>query len=345
MRFVLPWALVGCGGLEPQDTDSGATTVQTTPEVEFPLPDDIADVDWVTAFQDAARLMLQVNTNEPWAGHRASLDVRQPGCPDFWTDPFTSGGVLVGRDYGVSWYDDCETDGGLYFSGWVWWDFDVTEFGDRNSLEGHTAEASRILDGDGIVGDADGVRFEFDGTVSDSMYQLEAYGGFEHYVYSSAMDATVTGRDAFAADSVSPNGYRTDLVQSITGGDYEIYNARGNVYLFQPQILDRFDSIEVDMELPGALGAGPGDCTLEPLGWIGVRDPDAIWYDVVFLPRHEETITGEPYDNDLSVCDGCGRLYVQGIEQDIDVCVDFSFVFQEFVLPDPDDYVLPLHAL
>ncbi|MEQ1566216.1 MAG: hypothetical protein ABMA64_11310 [Myxococcota bacterium] len=338
--------LAACGGLDPATTDSGTEAEAPPPEIVFPLPADLAEIDFVTAFQDAAELMISVNTQVPWEAHKASLDGRAVGCPDFWTGQFTDAGLTVGQDYGVSWHDDCEVDAGPSYDGWVWWDFDATEAGDPGSLEGRTSEASRILQGDALVNTADGVRFEFDGTASDSLYQVEAYG-YQRLVYSSTVDATITGSDAFAVDAVTPGGYRTDLFQSITAGDVETYTARGSVYMFTPQLMERFDSIEVDLEIHGDLGAAPTDCLLEPLGWIGLRDPDAIWYDVVFLPRYEENITDQEYPNDpLSVCDGCGRLYVQGIEQEgMDVCIDLSFVFDAFAFPNSDDYVLPFHSL
>lgn len=341
--------LAGCKK-DPEGTDTSGTedTGPTEPQNLYPLPDDIDTIDFVGAFRDAVTLMSTVSTQQPWLGHTTSLDVRAPGCPDFWTGPFTDAGILVGNDFGVSWYDDCLTTGGDAYDGWIWWDFDVVEYGDPTTLEGRTAEASRRLEGDGLVRDpAGGVKFEFDGEASDSFYRVDAYG-YSRFVYSTTVDATVTGADIFGPDALTPDGFRTDLFMSITGGDVDTFQARGNVYFFTPQLHGRFDSIAVDMSLVGPTGAAPTDCQLEPLGWIGLRDADALWYDVVFLPRFREDIVGEPYPNDpLSVCDGCGRLYVQGIEQEgMEICVDFSFLFDgSFPLPDPDDYVLPLHAL
>lgn len=336
--------LAGCKGEEPVPVDTGTAPQQL--ENDFPLPDDLDTIDFVTAFQNAVDLMVTVSTQRPWEGHKTSLDARRAGCPDFWTGTFLDGGEEVGSEDGVSWSDDCRTDSGLYYDGWVWWDFDVVESGDPASLEGRVSEASRRIEGDGIVGNEGGVKFEFDGVASDSLYQLEA-DGYSRFVYSTTLDATVTGRDVFADDSLTPDGFRSDLFMFVTGGDVDTFEARGDVYLFTPQLMERFDSIGVDMLLPGARGAAPDDCTLEPLGWIGLRDTDAYWYDVVFLPRSQDDIIGEEYPNDpLSICDGCGRLYVQGVEQEgVDVCVDFSSVFGNFPLPNADDYVLPIHSL
>lgn len=340
-------ALAGCSSLSRQGTeDTGTETTAPEPAAPFPIPDDVATIDWVSAFQEAVALMSTVSTIQPWTGHAASLDARAPGCPDFWTGTFTDAGIEVAHDYGVSWWDDCGIDNGQYYDGWAWWDFDVSEDGDPDSYDGRISDASRTLEGSAVVGDEDGVKFEFDGTASDAFYEVKA-NGYHHVVYSTSLDATITGSDVFAPDGPTPDGYRTDLYMYVTSGDIDSIEASGNVYMFTPQLMGRFDSIGVDMLLQGPLGAAPDDCTQEPLGWIGLRDADAIWYDVVFLPRTREDVAGETYPNDpLSVCDGCGRLYVQGIEQvGVDVCVDFSFLFDDFPVPNTDDYVLPLHAL
>jgi hypothetical protein len=340
--------LPGCGGEDPEPTTAGAGPA-TLPQV--PMPEDLDAIDFLAAFEDAVQLMIGVQTVQPWAGHAAALDTRQPGCPDLWTGTYLEGGIEVSYEDGVSWRDDCvATDGsGQYYDGWVWWDFYVDESGDPASTEGRVSDATRQLEGDGLVGDLDGIRYEFKGDANDSYYRVEAYG-YEHFVYSSTVDATVTGTDVFdPATSPTPRGYRTDLYQSLTGGDVDIYEARGNVYLFEPTLQGRFDSIAVDLHMQGVLGAAPDECTLEPLGWIGLRDADAYWYDVVFLPRFQDDIVDAAYPNDpLSVCDGCGRLYVQGVEQvGRDVCLDLSSLFVDGAvpLPDPDDYVLPVHAL
>ena len=345
MYALIPIAMVACTSNNDGETPTGDTG--SDPVEPFPLPDDLDQIDWPTVFQDAVLQMVTVNTQSVWKGHLSTLDTRQVGCPDFWQGTFTSGTQTVGGEEGIAWNDDCETAGGLYYDGWLWWDSAVVEVGDPTTYDGRSSDANRTVEGDAIVGNNDGVRFEFDGTATDSFYNLEAYG-YQRFTYSSTVEGTVTGRDVFDG-SLTPDGYRTDLFMYITGGDVDTFEARGNVYMFDAQLHERFDSIEVDMALVGPTAAAPGDCTLEPLGWIGVRDPEPFWYSVVFLPRFEEDVVGEPYVNEeLSACDGCGQLYVEGVEiEGVEVCVDFSFLFDgtSFPLPDPDDYVLPLRAL
>lgn len=337
--------LVGCGGggEDMPATDTAVTEVENA----FPLPDDIDTIVWESVFQDAVDTLKTVNTQAVWQGHLATMETRRAGCPDFWTGEITVGTQTVGDPEGIAWYDDCEMESGLSYGGWLTWTSEVVEEGDPESLEGRFADADRVVEGDAIVSDGDGVRLEFDGIARDSFYRLDAAYDFERFVYSSQIDGTLTGRDIFDG-TATPDGYRTDMFLTISGGDVESFEARGNVYFFTAQLQDRFDSIQVDMSLVGPTAAGPDDCVLEPVGWIGVRDPDAYWYDVVFLPRFTDDVTETPFQNpELSECDGCGRLYIQGIEQeDVDVCVDFSFLFDgQFPLPNPDEYVLPFHGL
>lgn len=345
---------LGCAK-EPTDgtgpsTDS-ASTSGTTPTA-FPLPDDLDQIDFPSAFEEAVRQLVAVTSQQPFAGHDFAMAHRSVGCPDFWTGPFTSGGVIVSRDDGVAWNDDCANPDGERYDGWEWWDSTFSAEGtDPSSYEGRTIEGTRLLMGDATIdhevnGEPE-MLYEFDGTASDSLYRVEAYG-YDRFVYSSNLDATVTGREVFRG-TPTPEGYRAELAMTITGGDVDNFEARGDIYLFSEVFLDRFDSIGVDLELQGPKGAGPDVCTAEPLGWVGLRDANAYWYDVVFQPRFREDIVDiDYYDEALSSCDGCGKLYIQGVEQEgVEICVDFSFLFQRnaITLPEPEDYAIPWRGL
>jgi hypothetical protein len=343
--------LVACQPSTTSDSTPTTETGTTDTGPLFPLPDDLASIDFEAAFVEAVRQLVTVTTQQPWTGHAGTLERRSPGCPDFWTDPFTVRGQLVSREDGVAWNDDCLNTAGDNYDGWIWWDSRLSAFGDPTTYEGRTIDAVRTMEGDATVdrvgeGEEPELLFEFDGTATDSLYRVEAYG-YERYVYSTAIDATVSGRDVFRGTPM-PDGYRSELTVTLTGGDVDNFEARGDVYMFSEVFLDRFDSIGVDMELQGPKGAGPEVCTQEPLGWIGLRDSNAYWYDVVFQPRFEEDIVDIDFANDpLSMCDGCGKLYVQGVEQDVQICVDFSFLFERnaIQLPQEEDFVLPWRGL
>jgi hypothetical protein len=340
--LALVW-LTACGGSDEPATGTG--TSPTTDTATTALPADFDEIDFEQVYTDAVASMFLVTTQAPWQGHLSALETRQPGCPDLWV-----GGVedadMTADEGGASWADDCRTEGGLYYDGWAWWDFDASASGDGETAEGRIEEASRVLEGDAVVGVDDEVRFEFKGRADDYTYQVNAADGYQRWIYRTTVEGTVTGSDVFAG-TLTPRGWRTDLYLELTGGDVDRIEARGNVYMFEPQIGGRFDSIQVDLDLPGEKGAGPDDCTLEPLGWIGVRTPEAVWYDLVFLPRFTDDIIGEEYPNDpLSECDGCGTLYVGGVEAG-EVCIDLASAFAsaESAVPPVEEFVLTLHDL
>ena len=134
---------------------------------------------------------------------------------------------------------------------------------------------------------------------------------------------------------------RADQYVYVEGGDTARLESRGNLYLFEDRIADRWDSVAMDLELVGDDGAGPGDCTLEPTGWLSLRDTNAYWYDVVFLASEADTVDTS---TDTS-CDGCGTLYIRGVESGT-VCPDLSAAWDgRLDPPDVADFVLSIHDL
>ncbi len=333
--------LAGCGG-GPEDT-GGEPATNRGPAETLPLPD-VADVDFPAAYANALRQLATVSTDVPWRGFTSTLAGVEPGCPDLWvgapaTDDFDDDDAS-----GLSWYDTCTVADGTEWNGYAYWETSVSASGLVDSYEGRTTEATRSLIGDGTVKAADGnLRWSFDGEASDSIYEVVG-DGYTTWTWSSLVDGTVGGTDVFA-ETATPGGYRTDLYLSAIGGVGERIEARGDLYMFTDLLDGRFDSIAADLTLDGPNGAAPDACTLEPRGWIGLRDPEAYWYDLVFLPAEVEDYQ-DPYANDpLGECDGCGTLYIRGVEQG-EVCVDLMFLFTEGVVRPPvSDFVLPLRDL
>jgi hypothetical protein len=306
-------------------------------------------VDFVAAYGDALALAKTVHAGRVWDGHVASLAGAHQGCPDFYAGAPDDAAVDVGDGAaGASWYDECETSGGVGYHGVEYWEGDVVIDGDATTPEGATVDATRTLQGNGVVDGASGVDFEFQGEATDAINEVEAKG-YSHWSWSSTVTGTLTGAGVFTGDDAAPGGWRTDLAMSVTGGDVQQLDLAGNVFLFDHLLQDRFDSVELDLELLGEGALGPDDCALEPRGWIGLRDEDAYWYDVVFLPRYADTTDTGAADPDYSSCDGCGTIYVRGVQADAigQVCLDFSSVWTDAPLepPDPADFVLSLHSL
>lgn len=349
MRASLPIVLVIAAVALSCSPEPEAPTpvVDTDAPVELELPD-ISELDMPLAYQDALVLALTVNAHTAFMSHTRTLDRFNTGCPDIYAGPPPS--ELFDADVdedapGVTWADFCAGPDGSTFSGYGYWAGDVGVEGQPGSVEGLTVNADREMIADGVVGGPEGTVLEIDAELSDALYRVDA-DGYTRWSYSSLVDGTVTGSDPFPPGSLAPDGWRTDLYLYQSGGDIDRIEARGNVYLFEGRMQGRFDSMAMDLEVVGTLGAGPSDCTLEPRGWIGLRDEDAFWYDLVFLPRDDSDITGPDYPNDpLSDCDGCGTLYLRGVESG-EVCPDFSFLFDGTrEPPSVDEFILSLRDL
>ncbi len=313
------------------------------PVPELPVPD-LADIDFETALQDAMRIAIKTDLRSAWSAHRDSMDLLQTGCPDLYAGPPEPDMDEIDMDApGVSWADHCATGGGREFGGFVYWESGLAVDGDVTTTAGGTSTATRQIIGDGTITDADTVLFEFDGNGSDSVTLFEA-DGFSRFTYSSLVDATVTG--SMVTDAGATGDLRTDMYLFYTGGDADTLEVRGNVYFFDHRIQTRFDSLHVDVAFASPASTPPEGCALEPSGFISIRDENAFWYDLVFEPRYDADATDEDYENDpYSECDGCGTVYVRGLEQPgIEVCPDFDFLWDGGTLVPPavEDYALSM---
>ncbi len=319
--------LLACVSEEPVDSDTPA------PAPELPLPD-LDGIDLPTAVQEALSLAVGLSLGSPWSGNVTSLTtLAREGCPDF----YVGSPPDVDMEAELSWADTCRTSGGLFFDGYLGWDHSLSLEGDPAEAAGQTVEATRRLGGNGSIGDDNGLFVGFDGEGEEAIYQVTA-PGYSHWTWSSLVQGTVEGSNA----TPLTGGWRSDLYLYSIGGDAEHLEVRGNAYFPELRIQDRFDSVAMDLVLDGALGATSETCTLEPAGWIGLRDEQAFWYDLVFMPLNDDGYIDDPYTS----CDGCGQLFLRGVEAPVDlgtVCVDLSSIFAELAPPDPEDFVYTLH--
>jgi hypothetical protein len=343
--------VVSCKGKEG-DTGSEREVELGAPAAQLVLPD-LSDVDEQAAILEAMDIALSIRGANIWAGHERAFERRFEGCPDVYVGAPEDSDLDeddAERGEGMSWSDFCESAGGLYFRGWHHWISAVSTTGDVNDSAGQTQEAGRRLSGNAVIGDADDIRYEFEGEVSDSVYVVQA-GDYRRETWSSQLTGSAHGTDLFAlASSPTPSGYRADLYVAVQTGDVQRFEARGDIYLYEDRIQDRFDSVSMSLEFIGELGAGPEDCTAEPRGWIGLRDENAWWLDVVFQPAGDDDATDAYEDPDYSPCDGCGTAYLRGIEQTVElgeICLDLSAVWsaEGLAAPDPSSYISQLRDL
>jgi hypothetical protein len=315
------------------------------PVQDLVLPD-IEGVDMPAAYQEALLMSLSVTLSTPWQGNIDILDLAHDGCPDLYVGAPEDADLDDDEQFGISWFDYCQTPGGLYFGGYVVWDGDVTGDGDADSDEGHTIQGSRQMLANAVVGDEDTVLYEFKGEGSDSLYLVEA-PDYTRWAYSSLVEATVTGDAISDLTGTDGGGWRTDLYLYATGGNADYIESRGNIFLFDALLSDRFDSVAMDLTFSGPTGAAPDACTAEPVGWIGLRDENAYWYDLVFQPADATDSSAD--DTTYSACDGCGTLYIRGIETTEygEVCMDFSWLWDSdpVTLPAPEDFIFTIQNL
>lgn len=347
LQTILALGLVCAGCKSDEEKDDGNREVDLgDPAAELVLPD-YSDVDVDAAFTEAIEIVVSARGDHVWAGHERALARRFEGCPDIYLGA-PEGSPLdeddAARQNGMSWSDFCTTAGGLYYRGFQHWVQSANASGDPTTSSGRSASASRTLTGDGVAGDASDVRFEWTGSVSDAVTTVIA-GDYSRYTWSTETVGTATGTDIFEpASSITPGGWRADTYVSVEGGDVERIEARGDLFMFDKRIADRFDSISLNIEFIGELGAGPDDCTLEPRGWIGLRDENAWWLDIVFQPVGDDDGTDGTPEDEYTACDGCGTAYVRGVEQTIELgemCIDMTGVWGSDQLDpaDPESYV------
>ena len=310
--FLFPLA---CAPAEEAVVDPGV------PVAALVLPD-VSDLDLPAIYADALALALTVRGGVGWTGHVATLGMMTPGCPDLWVGPPEGDTLDLEMDApGMSWADHCSNDRGVGFAGSLYWESHAAVTGSAATLEGEIGTGERRLVADALVGSGADARFELDGEVSDAVSRSQA-PGYDHWTWSSLVQASLTGADLFAG-TATPGGYRADLYLAVSGGDVNALEARGNLYLYDDRLADRFDSVAMDLVLGGECGSAPS-------GWLSLRDRDANWYDLVF---------------DAASCDGCGALYLRGVAAG-EVCPDLSLVWDGRLAPASlADFVLSSHDL
>lgn len=337
---ILPMLALGACKKEPEKADKPDRSTYDILEVP-----DLTGIDFEAAYSDALRLATTVTAAGPWDSHVELLANRDPTCPDIYAGiPDGDIDELQNADSGSSWIDFCETSLNETWAGYAWWDSFGSSVVDLSYPDITIQTGTRELIADASITTDDGAIWEFDGELSEGVnYTIGT--GYTDWTWSSLVVGTFSGSHVFAGSEM-PSGYRTDLYLEASKGDTgDHIEARGNVYMHDARLHTRFDSIVMDLEILGDNALGPDGCDQEPLGWIGLRDENAVWYDLVFLPRTEGDVAAPPYENPNSVCDGCGTLYVRGVESG-EICMNFQFALDDLIVPPSvDSFVLPHRGL
>lgn len=277
------------------------------------------------AFQDAA--VSSVRMSEPWRGLEGSLGLADPGCPTLYAGPPDGAEGLEG---GASWADDCVTSGGWSFDGWAWWDVDLQVEAGEEPGDTQTVDARRRMAGDGVVLH-DGLVWGFVGEAEDAFTTGEEDGATT-MSYESQLDYMYQGAGYAAA-------YRVQMYSAVLRTDVETYTFRGELTTPGALIEERFDTVRLDTTWEDADGV---NCAREPRGYIGLRDLDGVWFELVFSPTDD----GEWAEVEDTDCDACGTLYVGGVAWDR-LCPGISRdTVEEWIeTPSTEEYVFSLHGL
>lgn len=314
--------LAACAPEEEEPIDLGP------PAPDLIMPD-MTGLDMATQLNRGLALALSADLRQPWSAFVDVMALRDT-CPDLYASGEGDNDMPP-----LYWSDSCKTAGGILFEGDQGWNATATR--DVLSTSSYVDYGERLLDGTSTVESETTRLFAFSGEGSDSFYASidDATQSTvpNRWTYSASVSGTVSGTLPFSEGSTYTGGWREDLYLNYTGGDADQLTMRGDLFLLQ-ETFDRFDSVSLDMTLYGAKGAPPGTCLKEPYGYIGLRDTNAYWYEVIFMPMDETEAGAESPE-----CDGCGTLFVRGVEQATPVCVSFDSVWETLSPPVINDYI------
>jgi hypothetical protein len=310
----LPVALLLVACTEPSepegsDAPGDPPSPYIVPEGDPPEPTaTLAEVG--AALQEALDLAFTVHGGPVHESYDKAMEGASGSCPYVYT---TADGSY--------WYDNCVSDAGTAFDGYVF-SLDADEVYDPTY--GFTYSFWYAFGGATVV-DANGHTLEVGGgavtqKVSD---QVDGVNLAEYY---SMLEGT------FAWDGTEADG---TWLESEIDPDLELYAYAATdfgVSFVQLSggfggVLDgwavAFDTNGVGAELLGF------PCEEELSGTIGVRAPDGTWTDVQF----DGVVDAEALDTfDEALCDGCGEAFFQG-EALGEVCVDVSTLLAAGVAP------------
>lgn len=316
-------ALLGVGCQSAEEDDDTVDVGPPAPELIMP---DLTGLDMTGALQQGLGLTLISDLRAPWSAFTNTFARSSVGCPDVYSSSAEAQDDMTA----LYWSDSCKTDAGLFFDGELGWD--VTGSRDFIDESRYVEYGQRTLMGNARVEEGQTRLLAFTGDANDSYYQSFDPAG-NSWTYSAQVEGTVSGDLSFPEGAVFTGGLREALYINYKVGTQDLLTLRGDVFLLQ-ETFDRFDSVSLDITLYGSRGAPPNACLKEPYGYIGLRDTSAYWYEVVFMP------IGGPDDNtDDAACDGCGTLFVRGVEQETPICLSFDGLWEALSPPSFDDYV------
>jgi hypothetical protein len=294
-------------------------------EAPAPIPEDppaltpppLDGLDLESAIAAALDRAVRTSAGRVLDAHVGALDQGTPTCPDLYLGAPPEGDPdLVD---GHAWADHCDET--LSFDGWASWSIEATSAGDPNTPVGRTIDGTRRLEGDLQIWRDELQLLGFDGVAEDSLSRTDTDAGAS-WRWASYLEGSVEGT------LTDLPKMRAELSLEAVGGPAASLTLRGDVYAPSAPLDDVFDSLRLDIAWQDP-ATSFADCPDEPVGWIGVRDDEAWWFDVVFQPLPGDV---DPTPNP---CDGCGELYIRGLPTETLVCPDLSFLWLDDTIVPP----------
>lgn len=309
-------------------------TVTPGPPAPDLLMPDMTGLDMPAQLKRGFTLALGADLRSPWSAFVSAMALRDE-CPDLFAGSMDNDEMPA-----LYWSDSCKTAGGVLFEGDQGWESlanrDVLSETSYVDTGERTLKGTSTIESQGVDSEMHRL-FAFTGEGTDSFYaSIDSDGNassYSRWTYSASVNATVSGSLIYPDGSTISDGLREDLYLAYSGGSADQLTMRGDLFLLQ-ETFDRFDSVSLDLTLYGPKGAPPNTCLKEPYGYIGLRDTSAYWYEVVFMPMDQSEAGA-----DSPECDGCGTLFVRGVEQPDPVCVSFDDIWQTLQPPVLTDYV------
>lgn len=300
-RWMTLALLVGCGGSTPEKRQDPGTTEVALPSPyvadETSVPEPTADpAEVAAALQAGVDAAPQVSPVAVRQAYEAAMATSDGACPYFFTGP--------DGDY---WFDDCNSQLGSAFSGFV---FALDQPGYVDPSTGLTIDTWYVSGAASVVtGAAETL------VVGGTAYEVSYTDGMST-TWQSIVQGSFSWNGPEAAGTWMAADYDPDLVSTFvsypdTGGMAAVFDGGVGRLGDQGQW-----SIAFDNALMANLGLG-SPCGEEPSGTISVRTADGSWYDIRFHGPDPDTFQPS------GTCDGCGDVFFHG-EPAGEVCADFS---------------------
>jgi hypothetical protein len=285
-------SFLACQADAPPAPADDAPSPWIVPEASEPTPTATLD-DITAAVQAAIDRARTVHGTPVEASYNAAMIGASGTCP-----------AEYSSDYGAFWYDQCTSDLGTEFNGYVFAYDAVDQFDPYSGLNltyWTLYGAATVVDPQGLVLDLSGSAQWVIGTADDLVVWSDFVAGAFGW---EGTEASGTWLD----QGLDPDLYSYALLVPSVGARY-IFLDGG---IGEGTEAASFSALEFGDALIGA------SCTAEPAGAVAVRMSDGSWYDVLFDGSFDSTLPTDPAD-----CDGCGRAFYEG-ERMGDVCIDPS---------------------